>query len=64
MKREFSFYECVLRDACDAFNDNGPFQKAYLSKFESSYNLCHTIIKLVEERNINELSYTLKNGII
>ena len=63
MKREFSFYECVLRDACDAFNDNGPFQKAYLSKFESSYNLCHTIIKLVEERNINELSYTLKNGI-
>ncbi len=63
MKREFTFYESVLMDACEAFTDNGPFQKAYLSKFESSYNLCRTIIKLVEDRNIDEVSSTLKSGI-
>lgn len=63
MKREFSFYEAVLSDACDSFKDGGPFERAYLDKFKRSHEHCNEILHLIDTRSFKELSDSLKKGI-
>ena len=63
MMKEFSFYKTVLDDSCRDFHDGGVFEKAYLPKFEASYELCKEILYFVDKRSFDDLKETLKKGI-
>lgn len=59
MKREYTYYQRVMEDACEAFDDGGIFAEKWLEYYIKQKKACSSILTCIENKDLNGLKVSL-----